>query len=178
MIKDEDNNNNNKLTKYIDNGLYNFFKDSFEKSLVSLTSIKEYGLPYLYYQGLALQTYATSTSRLVISVLQGESRIVDLILNKGLLFSTVTLLKPTLIVFSVSLIYALVNSISQYGFEKVTIFVKDKSLSLIINVKDNSKDVLNQIIIYMNKIQEKTIDIIINTSIILITLYFIYKKTF
>ena len=174
MIKEEENENNKLLpTKYIDNGLYNFFKESFSKSLVSLTSIKEYGLPYLYYQGLSLQTYATSTSRLVISVLQGETRIVDLILNKGLLFSTVTLLKPSLIVLSVSLIYALVNSVSKYGFEKVTIFVKDKSLSLIINVKDNSKDVLNQIIIYMNKIQEKTIDIIINTSIIILTLYFI-----
>jgi hypothetical protein len=153
----------------IDNNLYNFFKKGFENSFLT------FSVPYLYYQGLALKTAIQSSSNALVTVIQGNTKLADIILDKSTLIASVTLLKPTLVVLSVSLLYALVTSVSQYGFEKVSIFVKDKSLALIINVKDNSREILNQIVIFMDKVKNEIQETLINTSILFITLFLLYK---
>lgn len=160
----------------IDNNLFKLFKDQFDVTLKTLTLSQPLNYPFIYYQTIELKNFVISSTQRLISVYQGNEKIVDIIFDKSNLISSVTLFKPTLIVLSISLLYALFQSVSQYGFEKLNIYVKDKSLSLIINVKDNSKDILNKIISFMNELQDEINQQIINISLLLIVLYILYKS--
>ena len=169
--------NNNKITtNIIDNDLYNFFKESFKNTLSIFTSYKSVvAYPYYYYQSLAIKTFIESTMTTIMTVYQGNEKLFDIFFDKKNLLTTITLFKPTLIISAISLIYALVNTVSQYGYEKVSVYVKDKSVALIINVKNNSKEILNEIIIFMNKIQNDINEKIINVSIFFLISFLLYK---
>ena len=160
----------NDITNNIDYNLFNLFKEQFNISVSSLITYQPINYPYIYYQILAIKNFLISSTQRFMSVYQGNEKIVDIIFDKSNLVATVTLLKPTLIVLSISLIYVLVQSISQYGFEKVTVYVKDKSISLIINVKVNSKEY------YMEEINNDINEKLKNIALISIVLYFFYKN--
>ena len=130
-------------TNLIDNGLYNFFVDSFSNAFNNLK------LPYVFYQTNAVVAYVQKVGTSMISVYKGNISIAKFLFDRSNVLLTVTLLTPTLLVLGVTLIYALVNTASKYGIEKVKIFVSESSLALIINVRDNTQDVLKNIVIFI-----------------------------
>lgn len=160
----------------LDNNLFKIFKYQFDKSLSSLTLSQPLNYPYIYYQSLSIQNYLVSTTQRIISIYSGNVKVLDVIINKNNIGDIINLFKPTLYVICLSAIYAFVQSVSQYGIEKVGVFVKDKSLSLIINVKDNSKKILNEIVEFLNKVQNDINEKLINISLIIITFFILYKS--
>ena len=73
---------------------------------------KPYNVPYLYTQTLYLTSYlATTTTKMIDVYLRGD-KIINVLINKENLIATVTLFNPTVLVLTVSLIYALTNSLS------------------------------------------------------------------
>ena len=162
----------------INDDLYNYFKKEFDNSLSLIALDTPYNVPYLFTQTLYLTSYlATTTTKMVDVYFSGE-KIINVLINKENLIATVTLFNPTYLVLTVSLIYALTSSLSKYGIENVKVFVKDKSLALIINVKDNSREIINKVSKYLDEVQKEVNKFLINTTIIGFVLFigYIYLK--
>ena len=148
----------------------------FSLSLIALDT--PYNVPYLFTQTLYLTSYLASTTTKMIDVYIRGDKIINVLINKENLIATVTLFNPTYLVLTVSLIYALTSSLSKYGIENVKVFVKDKSLALIINVKDNSREIINKLSLYLDEVQKEVNKFLINSTIIGIVLFigYVYLK--
>jgi hypothetical protein len=163
----------------VNDELYNYFKKEFDNSLSLIAIDTPYNVPFLFTQTLYLTTYLTNTATKVIDVYLKGDKIINVLINRENLYATVTLFNPTYLVLTVSLIYALISSLSKYGIENVKVFVKDKSLALIINVKENSKEIIKKVSLYLDEVQKEVNKFLINSAIISIVLligYMYIKK--
>ena len=73
-----------------------------------------------------------------------------------------------------SLLYALTKSISTYGIEEVKVFVKNSSLSLAINIRDNSKEMMKNVGEFLDKAQKEINKFLIDSAIIGFILFVAY----
>lgn len=150
----------------IDDKLYECFKKSFDESFNYLTLNSPYNVPYIYYQTLSVTHYLTSLTTKVIDVYYKNDKIMNVLISKENLISTVTIFNPTYLVLITSLTYALINSVSRYGIENVKVFVQNKSLALIINVQDNSKAIVLKVTEYLEQVKKEVDNFILNSAII------------
>jgi hypothetical protein len=150
----------------IDDKLYEYFKNTFDESFNYLALNAPYNVPYVYYQTLSVTNYLTSLTTKVIDVYYKNEKIMNVLISKDNFISTVTIFNPTFLILITSLTYALIKSVSKYGIENVKLFVKNKSLALVINIQDNSKIVVNKVTEYLEQVKKEIDNFFINTAII------------